>query len=127
MSIKAELWGLVISGLLCWIGFVMTVVGSNPGTGTAALASFYISLFIGILSLLTVAGYAVRYYRSHSEAKYRAMQTSFRQGVLASGVVIGLLLMQSARLLAWWDILLLIVIVTLVELYIRSYGRPQHI
>lgn len=127
MSIKTELWGLGISGLLCWVGFGLTVVGSNPGTGTAALASFYISFFIGILSILTVTGYAIRYYHSHSEAKYRAMRTSFRQGILVSGVAIGLLMMQAARLLSWWDILLLIVIVTLFELYIRSYGRTQHI
>ena len=127
MSIRTELWGLIISGVLCWIGFGLTVFGSNPGAGTAALASFYISFFIGILSLLTVAGFAIRYYRSHRESKFHAMRTAFRQGILASGVLMGLMMMQAARLLSWWDALLLVIIVTLFELYIRSYGRTQYV
>ena len=127
MSIKTELWGLVISGILCWVGFGLTMVGSQPDSGTAALASFYISLFIGVLTASTLAGYALRRYRSRGEAKYKALRTSFRQGLLGSGILVGLLLMQAARLLAWWDALLLIVIVLLFELYIRSYGRPHHV
>lgn len=127
MSTRTELWGLVVSGILCWVGFGLTVVGSQPDAGTAALASFYISLFIGVLTTTTLAGYAIRRYRSRGEVKYRALRTSFRHGVLVAGILIGLLAMQAARLLSWWDALLLIVIVLLFELYIRSYGRPQHI
>lgn len=127
MSIKTELWGLVVSGVLCWIGFILTVVGSNPSTGQAALISFYISLFIGVLTTLTLVGYAARRYLTRGEAKYVAMRTSFRQGALASLLLIVLLLMQSARLLSWWDILLFVIVISLFELYIRSYGRSQHI
>jgi hypothetical protein len=127
MSIRTELWGLAISGTLCWIGFILTVVGSNPGTGNAALLSFYISLFIGILTVFTLAGYAARRYLTRGEAKYVAMRSSFRQGILGSALLIALLLMQAARLLSWWDILLFVIVIGLFELYIRSYGRSQHI
>ena len=33
MSTKTELWGLAISGALCWVGFALTVVNSNPAQG----------------------------------------------------------------------------------------------
>ena len=127
MSIKTELWGLAISGVLCWVGFILTLVGSNPDTGNAALISFYISFFIGILTTLTLIGYVVRRYLTRGEAKYVAMSTSFRQAILASGLLIALMLMQAARLLSWWDVLLFVIVIGLFELYIRSYGRSQHI
>jgi hypothetical protein len=127
MSIKTELWGLGISGTLCWIGFILTLVGSNPGTGSAALASFYISLFIGILTTVTLAGYLIRRYLTRGEAKYVAMRTAFRQAILVSALLVALLMMQAARLLSWWDVLLFVIVVSLFELYIRSYGRSQHI
>lgn len=120
MSTKTELWGLAISGALCWVGFALTVVNSNPAQGQAALISFYISLFIAVLTTLTLAGYLYRRHRYRNEVKYVAVRHSFRQGFLASLVLTILLLLQAPRLLSWWDILLIIAVGMLIELYLRS-------
>lgn len=123
MSVRTELWGLAISGTLCWVGFVLTVVNANPSTGQASLISFYLSLFIGLLTLVTLAGYFLRRYRLQNEIKYRLMRESFRQGFLIAALVVSCLLLQAARLLSWWDIILLLTVGLLTELYLRSYAR----
>ena len=122
MTVRTELWGLGISGALCWLGFALTVVNSNPAQGQAALLSFYISLFIAVLTTLTIVGYFVRRYLWRNELKYRAVRGAFRQGFIVAALLCVLLVLQAARLLSWWDILLLVVVATLLELYLRSYA-----
>jgi len=128
MSLKAILWGLGVSSALCWIAWFLTISNTNPEQGgQAAVLSFYLSLFAGLFGTVTLAGYAVRRVMSGNELKYTLIRTSFRQGFLTAALVITLLLLQSARLLSWWDVALLVVTVVLLELYLRSYGRTRSV
>ena len=45
---------------------------------------------------------------------------SFRQGFLLAVLALGVLILQGMRLLVWWDGLLLVVGIFLVELYFLS-------
>ena len=58
--------------------------------------------------------------------KYANLKHSFRQAWLVAILGVLLLVMQSGRLLAWWDAALLIVIFGLAELYIRSSGARDY-
>jgi hypothetical protein len=126
MSLRSYLLGLSVSSSLCWIAWVLTIVNTNPGQGgQPALLSFYISFFFALLGTLTLVGYFVRRYRSRNEQKYAHIRTAFRQGALAGVVVVAALLLQATRLASWWDILLLVLISSLLELYLRSYGATR--
>lgn len=128
MSLKAVLWGLAISSTLCWIAWILTVANTNPDQGgQAAVLSFYLSLFAGLFGTVTLVGYAARRILTGNELKYTLIRTSFRQGFLTAALVAILLLLQSARLLSWWDVSLLVVTVVLLELYLRSYGRTRYV
>lgn len=127
MSVKAYLFGFGISSLLCWFAFGLTLVNTNPTQGSAALASLYLSLFFALLGTLTLLGYFARVYRRRNEIKYANIQIAFRQATLTCLVLVGLLALQSIRLLAWWDILLLVVLATLLELYLRSNARSLRV
>ncbi|MSU76283.1 hypothetical protein EXS54_02330 [Patescibacteria group bacterium] len=128
MSLRAVLWGLGISSTLCWIAWILTVLNTNPDQGgQAAVLSFYLSLFAGLFGTVTLIGYALRRVLTGNELKYSIIRTSFRQGFLVAAITVTLLLLQSARLLSGWDVALLIVTVVLLELYLRSYGRTQHV
>lgn len=124
MSLRSYLLGLSVSSGLCWIAWVLTIVNTNPGQGgQSALLSFYISLFVALLGTLTLLGYAARLVLSNNELKYQHIRVAFRQALLVSLLVTAALLLQAIRLLSWWDILLLVVIAALAELYLRSHGR----
>ena len=45
---------------------------------------------------------------------------SFRQGILLALLAVGLLILQSFRMLVWWDALLVVAGVFLIELYFLS-------
>lgn len=128
MSLKAVLWGLGVSSVLCWIAWFLTITNTNPDQGgQAAVLSFYLSLFAGVFGTVTLVGYAIRRVLSGNELKYTLIRTSFRQGFLVAALLIILLLLQSSRLLSWWDVSLLVVTVVLLELYLRSYGRTRSV
>ena len=124
MSLRAYLVGLSASSVLCWIAFTLTLVNTNPSQGgQAALLSLYISLFIGLLGTLTLAGYFGRRTFGHNELKYSLIVKSFRQAFILSGLFVGLLLLQAIRLLAWWDILLLMTIALLMANTVIAAAR----
>lgn len=124
MSLRAVIWGLVVSSGLCWVAWVLTVLNTNPAQGgQAAILAFYLSLFAGLFGAVTLLGYGLRRWTAHNELKYRIIRTAFRQGFLFSVLVVTLLLLQSVRLLSWWDVWLLVTVVVLLELYLRAYGK----
>ena len=124
MSLRTYLIGLAVSSLLCWIAFALTLVNTNPTQGgQPALLSLFFSLGFGMLGTLTIIGYYARVWLHRNEVRYGLIRPAFRQAFLATGLVVGSLLLQSVRLLSWWDILLLVVIIGLFELYLRSNAR----
>lgn len=128
MSIRAYLIGLSISTILCVVALVLTIVNTNPVQGgQTALASLYISGFFAGLGILTLTGYVIRRYLTHNEIRYGNVQASFRQAFLLSGLLLATLYLQSLRLVSWWDLLLLITIVFLLELYLRANARSAHL
>ncbi|MDP4000154.1 MAG: hypothetical protein Q8Q11_01850 [bacterium] len=128
MSIRTILWGLGFVAAACWIAWVLTVVNNNPDQGgQTVLLSFYISLYVALVSTFTVGGFALRRYFGNNELRYAYLQASFRQAFIVGALLIALLALQSVRLLAWWDILLLVAVSLLLELYLRSNARSQRI
>lgn len=128
MSIRTILWGLGFVAVACWIAWALTVVNNNPDQGgQTVLLSFYISLYVALVSTFTVGGFALRRYFGNNELRYGYLQVSFRQAFIVAALLIALLALQSVRLLAWWDILLLVVVSLLLELYLRSNARSQRI
>lgn len=128
MSLRSYLVGLSLSIVLCWTAFFLTILNTNPEQGgQSALLAFYFSLTFAVLSTLTLAGYLMRRRLSRNEAKYVTIRVAFRQAFLAAGVLAALAVLQAARLLSLWDIVLLLVIAVLLELYLRSYARPARL
>ncbi len=128
MRVRTILWGLGIIAIVCWVAWALTIVNTNPEQGgQVALLSFYISLYVALVSTLALAGYAVRRHLGNNELRYANLQTAFRQAFIGSALLVALLALQSVRLLAWWDILLLVVVALLLELYVRSNARPGNL
>ncbi|MDP9212158.1 MAG: hypothetical protein M3N59_02675, partial [bacterium] len=69
----------------------------------------------------------VRRHLGNNELRYANLLTAFRQAFIGSALLVALLALQSVRLLAWWDILLLVVVALLLELYVRSNARSGNL
>ena len=118
MKLQSYLLGIIISSVICWVAFALTIFYINPeNTKVLALSSFFVSLFFALAGTFTVIGFYIRTFLSHNELYYANINTSFRQGFLLSFGVIGILALQLLNLLNWWDAGLFIAILILVEFY----------
>jgi len=122
MNLLAYLVGLVLVSIVAGTCLAAILVYINPFTsGILVFILFYISLFIASASLFTLIGWIIRIISRRrttplpkKEAIHR-FETSFRQGIFLSAILITSLILQGQQILFWWNLLILILVVGLSE------------
>lgn len=123
MSFLAYLWGIrlfTFSALLAWLGVIILL--DPEQTGIVGIIIFFVSL----LALLT-GGFTLLvtwiYRKGLGDREVRHhLSGAFRQASLLALYVLFIVFFQYARILIWWDALLLFVAVLLVELSLRCFS-----
>lgn len=124
MTLKTYLWGMKISTFLSFAAWCLAVYYVDPETaGAFGRAFFYFSLFLALTGLFTLFFTTIRKKIINQGNAFFYLGTNFRQGFLAAVATIAILIFQSFRILTWWDGLLLLAGVFLVELYFLSKDR----
>lgn len=121
MSIRSYIWGLSISTLLALAAWIFVVFYIDPEeAGIIGRVFFYTSLF------LFLAGFLVSFFvwlRKKFVGEDVAVETiglSFRQGVLLAIFLVVVAILQGIGYLIWWNALLTLAGIFLVELYFIS-------
>lgn len=114
---------MILATLLCWAAFYLVINTINPfATMPLGFGLFYLSLFFALTGTLALLGFIIRYIFKRNQFITYQVVTSFRQGIwLAVLVVVGLYL-QSQQLVAWWNLLILVVLLAVIE-YAFSCGQ----
>lgn len=121
MTIRGYLWGMRFSTFVALVALGLVVFYVNPfRDGILGQTLFYISLFFSITGAATLFLFWLRRRFANNETVYLNVGVSFRQGMLVALAVSLMFLLQSFRLLVWWDGGLIVVGVLLVELWFLS-------
>lgn len=125
MPLKHYLIFITIGTFLCWVAWLMVLFFINPvEAGGMAFIVFYLSLFLALTGTLSLIGFFVRVWFSHELVVFRHLGVSSRQAVWLGALVVVTLLLQSQRLLTWWNALLLILFLGIIESLFLS--RTEH-
>lgn len=101
--------------------FILMFFNVNPYTSdNLTISMFFISFFIFLTGLLFLLGFYFRVKISNNEVFYANFAPSFRQALLISLVLVGLLVLKSLKVLAWWDGIMFALSVLLLELYFQN-------
>jgi hypothetical protein len=120
MTLKSYLWGMKLGTLISIVGFSLVVYYVDPRqTGILGQILFYLVLFLSVSGIFTLILTGIR-RNSREDNKFIYLGMSLRQGLLLGLLVIILLLLQSLKYLTWWDGLLTVAAIFLVELYFLS-------
>lgn len=92
---------------------------SRPIADTEVLVTLYAGLFGFVLGSGVLIGYLVR-FQTQKTVYLTDHWPVFRQAVLISIAIVTALALQGMRVLSWWDGILLIVALALVELSFRA-------
>lgn len=121
MTLRSYLIGMLISTIFCWAAFLLLIIYVDPEQASfIGFLSFYVSLFFALIGTFTLVGFYLRVWFSKNEVLFAHVTPSFRQAILLSIILIVSLILQSFRLLTWWDGALLVGSVVLLEFYFMS-------
>jgi hypothetical protein len=123
MTFKTYLWGIRFISLISLAALAVIITYISPeNSGTLGILLFYIIAFFMLTGIFNLFLLFVRRKLLGIEAAADNINLSFRQGMLLSLATIGILILQNFRMLIWWDALLVVAGIFLIELYFLSRG-----
>lgn len=121
MTLKTYIWGMRLIGLLSLAALAIIVNYVDPqNSDPAEMLLFYLAAFPALVSLFNLFLIFIRHRMAGNETAAFSAGLSFRQGTLLAAAALGILALQSYRMLVWWDALLVIAGAFLAELYFLS-------
>ena len=119
MTLKSYLWGIRLSVIITLAALILVLRQIDPEkSGIVGQLFFYASAFLFFAALLILFfTWLRRKVSGDDENAFAYLGMSFRQGVLMSILIVGLLILQQYRVLVWWDGLLSAAGIFLIELY----------
>lgn len=122
MDLKKFLLSMSFATLLCWFGFSIVIISISPNEiGPLTFLLFYLILALAVIGTLTIFGFLIRKFFNKNELAFEHVIVSFRQAIWLSLILIISLYLQSKQLLAWWNAVLLILGLGLIEFFYLGY------
>lgn len=119
MTLRTYILGMAASVILCFISWALIVIYINPNdTNLIGFSLFYLSMFFCLTGLFALIGfYARKKIFTKNEAEFSKIEITFRQGFFLSLIFVGILFLQSFRMLYWWSALIFVAVIIFLELY----------
>jgi len=121
MTLVAYLWGMIASTVLCFISWMLIVIYVDvKTTSLMGFALFYLSLFFFLASFFTLSGFYLRRKIAKDKIEFAQTGEAFRQGIFFALIFVGMLILQSFRMLTLWNAGLFVLGIGLLEFYFGS-------
>lgn len=118
MTLKSYLWSLRVGTLLSFSAWGLVVFFIDPKkSGIGGQFIFYFSFFLVLSGIFILLLTRLKKISKKEELAFAEIGINFREGILLSLLVIILLILQSFRILVWWDGLLVVAGIFMIELY----------
>ena len=122
MSLRSYIFLMLLATLACYLAFLAVIYFFDPFAGGIwALLFFYISLFLALVGTFSILGLIIRLFFTKEKLVLRKVVVSFRQALWFALLIVVSLHLKSIDLLAWKNIILLILAFALLELFFMSY------
>ncbi len=126
MTLKKYLWAMAILSFLCWSLFIFVMKLINPtSTNWLGFVLFYLVLFVSLIGTSALIGFIIRFIALKKELAFNSVKLAFRQSFLFSLFIIIILVLASQHLFNWLNLLLLVIIFSILELFLISYKKNR--
>jgi hypothetical protein len=128
MTLKSYLITMSLITLFCWGIFIFIINLVNPETtNIIGFILFYLSLFLSLIGTSAIIGFFVRFVVLRRQLVFYAVKTAFRQSFLFSLFLVSLLFLFSYTLITWFNLILLLIIFTILEIIFSSFSNKKKI
>jgi hypothetical protein len=126
MTLKNYLILMSLATVLCWAIFIFIVNLINPeSTNYIGFSLFYLSLFLSLIGTSAIIGFLIRFVILRKELVFYAVKIAFRQSFLFSLFLVSLLFLFSQALVSWFNLILLIIIFTILEIVLSTFSKEN--
>jgi len=119
MSLKNYIL-LMLFGTLACLLILLAVINFFEPVTLLAIIFFYTSLFLTLLGFFSLIGLFIRLIFTKDTLVFKKVITSFRQAIWFSLLIIVALYLNHMNLLAWKNIIILIVALAVIEIFFMS-------
>jgi len=124
MTLRKYLIILLICTVFCWATWFCVIFYTNPyHSNWLGFGFFYLSLFVSLVGTFSIFGFLIRWVFKRQDIIYKQINVSSRQAIIFSLLIIISLIMQSQRLMTWWNFLILLALVSLLEIFFISFKK----
>ncbi|MGE5425665.1 MAG: hypothetical protein ACM3PZ_01155 [Bacillota bacterium] len=120
---------LIVMGSMtavCWAIFAIAAGSIDPVmTNIVGFALFYVSLFLALSGTAALVGFVIRFALLKRELAFYAVSTAFRQSFLFALFIVVSLNLLHFSLFTWLNVVLLVMIFAVLELFIASYKKSR--
>lgn len=123
MNPKRFVMAIILFALVGWGSFISIVIYSAPEEGLIILALFYLSLAVGMFSVLTLFNFYLRRMLLDSyRDQHRVILSSLRQGLILTLFFSALLILRGLEIWNTVALGIIFLLFIIVELYL-SFNR----
>jgi len=124
MTLKSYLAVMSVLTILGWGIFVFVARLVDPtATNLIGFFLFYLSLFVALTGTIALIGFVVRSLAKKDDLAFNLVKMAFRQSFLFALFIVTLLILKSQDLFNWLNLILLVIIFSVLELFIISRGN----
>lgn len=126
MTLKNYLLVMSVLTAICWGIFLFVANLIDPtATNWLGFTLFYFSLFIALSGVAALAGFLFRFVALKKELAFNLVKVAFRQSFLFALFLTTALFLKANHLFTWFNLLLLILGFSILELFLISYNRNR--
>ncbi|MBU2228912.1 hypothetical protein KJ810_00730 [Patescibacteria group bacterium] len=126
MPLRRYLFIMGFGTLISWGALVLVILNIDPfASGFIGLFSFYVMLFLSLMGTFSLFGFFVRIIFVRRSVLFRHIGVSLRQSVLFSLLIMISLMLQANSLFTWWNAILLILGLALLEFFFLGRETPK--
>ncbi len=124
MTLRTYLTMMLLATAICWSAFAVVINSVNPDTTNwIGFLLFYGSLFMSLVGTSALIGFLIRFIVLKRELVFRQVVIAFRQAFSFSILIIALLFLQAQGMLTWYNMIFLVIALTVLEFFLISYKR----
>ena len=126
MTLKSYLFVMGVLTAICWgiLLFVANLVDPSA-TNWLGFLLFYLAFFLSLSGTIALLGFLLRFVVLKKKLAFNLVKTAFRQSFLLSLFIVILLILKSQSLLNWLNLILLVSIFLVLELFLISYKKSR--
>jgi hypothetical protein len=118
MTLHSYLWSLrffVLTAFVSWMGVVYFI--GPQDLGIVAVMLFYLTFFLFASGMSVLILTMIWHRLAFGTIQPRELSVTLRQGILIGLLLVIILMLQQLRILVWWDALMAVTAILLIELF----------